>query len=744
MHNKYAQMRLRAVRHYFNYNASLRQTALKYNVALCTIVKWVKLYREQGETGLCPNYRRPWNRAKPDLEEKIALMKEHEPGVTLYRAKQMLEKEGIRISIKGIWGIWKRYGYAGFGRKNMTHNFIDCSWTKEAIRQYELAKHLFDQGNVDGSAMVLNSIPALPENGLLPQIDDSLLNIRRQVEKVELLFGKIPVSSYLERLRMLYGECHNRSLYYSALTVGLLETMALSWKGKPLEMLAKVDELRGTLKERGNEYSHLLSTRRLSLLISEGIAEAQLMMIEEAFDVARACRRLLRRRKHVSPIFMFNLGQLYSQLEDYREGSYWYSRALDKLGGDDKTYAKVSLADICAIKGEYKKALNILKDEELNCWGNRSLYLRIQSVQSLVNGRPHRAISLATEALVLLKKEEIHANMISGNLTMASAYCSLGEKTRARCILKALLPFYKKNKQEFVKAITEILLAQTTGTSGTTPLCEHSLPAVKLALMLKNGQYFRALKYAEKKGILCFLHKYIFFFPELITRLLEKGKPTGLPRAMLNFPVFRKEIPVYSVKFLGNLVVYKNQKYLWARLAPKDTAFLIHLATAKHRHLGLNRTYNNFWPGSKNPARNLAHLLVRIRKALCLPSHFLYVKNNSLCYDCHFITDYDEYQEHLAHAKAFSVASEWTFAQTEYLHAFSLFRAAPFAKMYDNWSEDMRHTILESLEAEAMRFAEACASHGEREKGIETLQKISKIVPCSDEIKNFIVNLAAG
>lgn len=737
-------MRLRAVRHYFNYNASLRQTALKYNVALCTIVKWVKLYREQGETGLCHNYRRPWNRAKPDLEEKIALMKEHEPGVTLYRAKQMLEKEGIRISIKGIWGIWKRYGYAGFGRKNMTGNFIDCSWTKEAIRQYELAKHLFDQGNVDGSAMVLNSIPALPENELLPQIDDSLLSIRRQVEKVELLFGKIPVGSYLERLRMLYGECHNRSLYYSALNVGLVETIALSWSGKPLKMLATVDELRGILKKRGNEYSHLLSMPRLSLLISEGIAEVQLMMIEEAFDVARTCRRLLRRRKHISPVFMFNLGQLYSQLEDHREGSYWYSRALDKLGGADKANAKLSLADIYAIKGEYRKALNMLKDEELNHWGNRSEYLRIQSVQSLVNGRPHRAISLATEALILLKKEEIQGNMFAVNLTMACAYFSLGEKTRARCILKALLSFFKKNKLEFAKAITEILLAQTTGTSGTTPLCEHSLPAVKLALMLKNGQYFRALKYAEKKGILGFLHRYIFFFPELITRLLEKGKPTGLPRAMLNLSVFQKKIPVYSVKFLRNLVVYKNQKYLWVRLAPKDTAFLIHLATAKGRHIGLERIYNNFWPLSKNPSRNLAHLLVRIRKALCLPSHFLYVKDNSLCIDCHFITDYDEYQEHLARAKAFSVAGEWTLARTEYLHAFSLFRIAPFTKMYDNWSEDMHHAIFGSLETEAMKFAEACAAHGDRKKGVETLQKISKIIPYLDEVKNLTHNLAAN
>jgi len=329
-------------------------------------------------------------------------------------------------------------------------------------------------------------------------------------------------------------------------------------------------------------------------------------------------------------------------------------------------------------------------------------------------------------------------------LAIASAYGSLGENLRAQRTLKKILPFLKKNRLDDVKAITEILISRTPRGRCLVSPYKQSLPTIKLTLLLSERQYAKALKYAEKKGIKGWLHRYVFFFPQVITDLLEKGKPTGLPRAMLNLPVFRKEIPVYSVKFLGKLIVYRNQKYQKMKLTPKDTAFLIHLATAKSRHLPLDRIYNNFWPDSKNPAHNLAHLLVRIRKALRLPSHFLYIKENRLYFDCHFITDYGEYLEHLAQAKAFERADEWAFAKTEYLHAFSLFRDAPFKKMYDNWSEDMRCTILGQLENEVTKFAEACSAHGDREKGIEILQKISKIIPYSDETKNLLDNLTTN
>jgi transposase len=767
-------LRLKVAQYYLNNGSSFRQTALKFQIAYRTVFKWVKLYREYGEERLLSTYKRPWNRANPDIEEKIVLMKEHEPGLTVRKAKERLEKQGIRISLKGIWGVWKRYGYAGFRQKNKTSdfNFTDCSWTKEAIKKYESAKRLFDRGSVNRAAELLNSIPALPENELLPQIPDALLNIRRQIEKIELLFGKMPVGSYLKRLRILSEKCYRRNLYYSALNVGLVETVALSWDRGPLKMLEKAGELENMLKKNGDYYSYLLFTPRFLLLLSKGIAYTRLLKIKKASEIARTCRKLLKRRKYVAPLFMLHLGQLYFQLGNFREAEYWYSKTLNKLSGDKKKKIISLLATIFVVKGEYKKAFNIWKDEQLNYWGSRSQRLRIQSNWSLVKGMPDKAISLAVEALALLKKKELKMDMFGCYLIIASAYCSLGEKLRARRTLEKILPFSVENRLEKIRTIIKILLSQTPYDKDSMSLYEQSLPIIKLALYLRNGQYVRALKYAKKKGIAGFLHKYIFFFPDTVTDLLGKGKPTGLPRAMLKLPVFRKEIPVYSVKFLGNLIVYKNQKYLkvhsvrkktqvtssdkfsseagisqasrvgrkssnGVKLTPKDTAFLIHLATAKSRHISLDRVYNNFWPDSKNPARNLAHLLVRIKRELCLPSHFLYIKENRLYFDCHFITDYGEYLEHLAQARAFSVAGEGAFARIEYLHAFRLFRAAPFKKMYDPWSEQMRLVTLNKLEAEALHFAKSCFEHGNRNDARRVLAKVLKIIPNSEEIKKM-------
>jgi transposase/tetratricopeptide (TPR) repeat protein len=738
MDNRLQNVRQQVVQYYLKNDVSFRKTALKYHIAYRTIFRWVKLYKEQGEDRLLSTYKRPWNRTKPELEEKIVFMKEHEPGLTVRQAKENLEREGIKISIKGIWGVWKRYGYAGFSQENMSSDFIDCPWTKEATIKYGRAKQLFDLGSTAASAAVLNSIPSLPKNELLSQIPDSLLNTRRQVEKIELLFGKIPVRSYLRSARVLYEECRKRNLYYSALIVGLVVTKALSWSGGPLKMIKKVEELKCFLKKNGNYSSYLLFAPRLSLLISEGIAYAKLLKIKEASHIAKTCRTLVKRKKIISPRFLRDIGQLYTQLGDFREAEQWYLKSLNKFGTEGNKITKSLLADIYVAKGEYKKALHIRDVEQLDYWGSFSERLRIQSVWSLMRGMPHKAISLAIEALAALKQEEVRINMFGCYFTIASAYCSLGEKIRAQGTLKGFFPFSVKNGLEDVKIITENLLSSLPAIADPRQLREPTLPTVKVVLLLKNKQYVKALHYAEKKGILSFFHRCIFFFPELITDLLEKGKPTGLPKAVLNLPLFRKEIPVYSVKFLGDLIIHRNQRCLRVKLTPKETAFLIYLATSKSKRISLDRIHKKFWPWNTNSSRNRTLLLAAIRKSINLPSHLLYVKYNTLHCDCYFLTDYDEYREHLAQAKVLLRTGEWEFARDEYVRAFSLVRGEPFRKMYDDWSEDMRHMILGQLESEVTKFAEFCSAHNERGKCIKILRKISKVIPYSDEIKTRI------
>ena len=179
---------------------------------------------------------------------------------------------------------------------------------------------------------------------------------------------------------------------------------------------------------------------------------------------------------------------------------------------------------------------------------------------------------------------------------------------------------------------------------------------------------------------------------------------------------------------MGKLIVYKNQRYLHIQLSPKDTSFLIYLALSARKQVFLERIYRNFWPNSKNPSRNLAHLLVRMRKTLKLPSHFLYVKERKLVVECYFTTDYGEYQEHLAQAKALLRAGEWGFAKREFMQAFKLFRGEPFKKMYDDWSDDKRLEVLFSYEKEVRAFVEELHRRGRTEEARRVLERAERIV----------------
>ena len=215
MNNTQGQVRLQAVRHYLNTSDSFRKTARKFNVYYPTVFKWVKLYKEQGEQRLLLNYKMPWNRIKREIEERIVLLKENDPRLTVRKTKQVLEREGIRISIKGIWGVWKRYGYAGFNKNDMNDTFTEfCPWTIEAKRKFEFARDVFEKGDKIETARILNSIPFLPMNELILEIPDSLLNVRRRIEKIFCLNERTGLSHYLKETENLYRILKKKHLNY--------------------------------------------------------------------------------------------------------------------------------------------------------------------------------------------------------------------------------------------------------------------------------------------------------------------------------------------------------------------------------------------------------------------------------------------------------------------------------------------------------------------------------------------------
>lgn len=750
MYNIEPQKRLKIVQFYFNNGQSMRETAKRFRVHYQSVFKWVKLYKKQGEERILSTYRRPWNRADKELEDTVVRLVEKDPTLTVRKAKEILEKEGISISIKGIWGIWKRYGYAGFDKKNASSNFTTyIPWTKEAAKKFKRAKEMFANGEIKKAACLLNSIPSLPKNEVLPQIPDPYLSLRRRVEKIFNLFGRIPMPLYIKKTGELYGKCMKAELNYSALRVGLMEIWALIWSGRVEEQLKKIEVLKKIIRRKKDYYSYLLFEPRITILISEGVAYTSLLRIKKAYEVISIYRRMLVGRKYVSTDRVIDIGGLYKSVEDYREAEYWFLKALKGVKGDTGTRKILQsyLSDIFLSKGEYKKALSAAKDAKVSKIIYRPWLLFFRSILSLVKGMPQRAISLSTESLSLIKKEELNHNIFHTAFTIASGWCSLGERKKAEKILRGVLQFHKKNKLKKGEAIFEILLSGKQKTVSRIRRDKEVLPTVRLALLIKDSEYLEAFSYANEKYLLTSLYRYIFFFPEVITNLLEEGKQTHIPKAILKLPVFNKEAPVYNVKMLGGLTVYKNQKYLRVRLQPKESAFLIHLvlkAGEPDRKISLEKLYRNFWAQSKHPERNLSHLLVRLKKALKIPSHLLevsYRKDSPYLINrgIHFTTDYDEFKQTLARAKAFHRAGEWFFAKKEYISAFSLFRGDVFRKMYDNWSDDKRLEILFSYENEVLTFARELISRRKGDEAVRLLKNAEKILIYSEEIKELLM-----
>jgi transposase len=733
-YNNNPQLRLDVVQDYLNNSKSLRNTAQKFHVNYQTVFKWIKLYKEHGKESLfsLTSSARRTNRA---LEEKVVSLKEENPFLTVRKAKNILDQQGLNLSIRGIWGIWKRYGYTGFKKKNTSSNYLgNALWTNEAKNKYEFAKKNFSLGRIEETAKILNSIPVLPQNTLIEKIPDHYLILKRRVEKITSLFGKGALSAYLRKVKQLSLECQKNHLCYSALRAGLMEITALDWTAQPSAQLKRIKQFKKLRKKKQNSKNPHIFEAYLTILIFEGIAYASLLKIKEARHRATVCKRLLKKRKHPSPYLMLLIGNLFSKLEDYKEAEHWLLNAHSGLDKDTKKLVNVYLANVFFSAGEYKKSTHFSKGADLGERFTPLWKLLTQLLLAMVNGMPHNAIFIGTEILSGLKKEELTRGMFSVYLAIASAYASLGDKSKARKTILKIMPFLIKKNLKREVSILEILFSQKPKYKLKAYVNKDTLPAVKLAFYAKSEDYYKALTYAKKKGILSNFYIYIFFFPEMIKTFLERGKSTQLPKKILRLPVFNRTYPVYDISFLGDTVIYKSQRYLKIKLPPKHASFLIHLslrAGEPAKRILLYDIYDNFWKTSPHQSKNLSHLLTRIRKTLQIPPHLLEIdsqRRNPVLTNkgIYFMTDYARLEQLLASANALHKVGEWKLAKSEFLGAFNLIKGEPFRKMYDNWSEHMRRVILSKIEREAAQFSKICLKHNDKKSADRILEKLKK------------------
>ncbi len=745
MYNKYEKLFCMVKEALIRDGLSIREAAKRFNIHYQTVFKWIKLYRNSGEKEF------PWcdyvhgKRISRQVENSAVYYKEKYPWITISQAQKLLQNKKIRISIKCLWSIWKRNGLSGFDKNLISNDFTDyMPLTRDARLKLLQAQKFYEKGLLKQSAKTINSAPCLPKNDLILRLPDDYLSIKRKIEKMTLQFGAIPLSEYIQKAKKIYNDCIKQKLNYSALRIGILLCLALSWYGTPEELSVWIKRLEGLMPSSVRKARDLFPIY-FTLLLSKCHCLVQRLKIASAFKILRYCHHLISQHQKPSYNFLYDLAIQYIDLEDYNTAEKLLNKTLAVLDEGRKNRVKTLLAIyVHLLRGNINTAYKLLREAKIYDWVRNAQLSRFQAILALIEGKPSEAIDLAQKAMNVSKAGGLPLDIANSYLATASAYMCLGEIKKAKELINELKEYTKKIKMQRQFVIANILLGRFPKNKEL-----YKLSTVNLARILKTQGYIAGYKYAQKKGIIFYFYRYLFFFPEILKRRIKKGKPTFLSKAILRLPIFNTETPVYHINFLGKVSIYRNQKYLKMHLKPKDTAILLYIANQlkePQNVLNLSEVYKNFWQKSHKPARTFSHYLVRIKKALNIPTHYLEVKtyiqesmlvNNNI----YFTTDYQEFEQTLARAKALQRAGEWDFAKKEFLQAFKLFRGEPFKKNFDDWSVNMRFRILTELETETINFAKACIEHNNKNDALRILQKVLKIAPDSQEIIEMVKKL---
>jgi len=730
------EKRIKAVETYHN-GGTLQNVALHFgihHVTLCRWVQWYKLIMEEDSSQRI--YQKPWNRPSRELETEVMLLKEKNPSITLRQACAGLVKKGISISIKGIYNIWLRYNLVNRSLDDVYSPF--GSLTYEALCALKQVELLLENNKNDGTmkkaAKILNDLPAYPAHyeDLIQKIPERFLSPRRRMDWLYAQFLEIPIPLFLKKIKKLRCAFEKKHLFYSSILAGLLEILALHWMRTPEQELKLNQLLR---KRMGNLRDPALN---LALTFLAATAHAELLQAKKAHCCVQKCKQLLRSLHN--PRIDILLADLLTFTSDYKDALKFYYRAL-AMEQEPKTYkrllAKTAVAAVIAGKYQETSARFLSK---LKLKPQDDYYVSFALVKALLYvglGEIDKATFFLKQCLETSEKEQLRNFIFTTATCLATINKALGKIKESKKVLKKYLPLMKKYSVKRETFIIEYLLDERMIDKKTAkfPIFHLLMLFEKARKTLRARYYKQVLDYSKHKGLYGFFQRMCIFFPEPVLTLLKKGKRTGLPQSILKLPVFNEELPVYYVKFLGKVIIYKNQRYLKTKLTPKEEALLIALAqrlSEPEKFIPIAEIYQNFWRNSKNPSSRLSHFLVQLKRKLRMPKYLIriYSRNGEKILvnkGFYVTTDYSDFDLILAEAQALERVGEWSFARDKYLQAFNLIRSAPCRRMYDNWSDRSRRAILNRLESMAQHFIKMCMRHQNKRDIEKITRRISQI-----------------
>ncbi|GAI65982.1 unnamed protein product, partial [marine sediment metagenome] len=189
--------------------------------------------------------------------------------------------------------------------------------TLESTNAIERVENLLaDKQNPDAvraAAQVLNSLPSYPadKKDILKEIPEKFLSPRKKLDRLYSYILEIPALEFFKKLRNIRKSLEKNGYFYSATIAGLLEILALDWMHTPEEELRIISTLKSRII---GLYDPVL---RFRLALFSAKAYAQLLQVENAYESAKKCRRLLRSLPYSNSLESY--GVLMTVLTDYKE-----------------------------------------------------------------------------------------------------------------------------------------------------------------------------------------------------------------------------------------------------------------------------------------------------------------------------------------------------------------------------------------------------------------------------------------
>lgn len=745
-----SENKLKIIKSYLEHGRTLRKYAHSLGISYMTLWRWLQRYRADGEEAFKKSYKISRKRFSKNLEKRIMMVKEQNPSMSISKARQLLKRTGITVSTKGVWGVWHRYGLLKKNNNDPLDPFGDA--TPESLEGLRTVNTLICEGNLKAAAVVLNGLPSMPKNEMLRQIPEKYLSLRRRLERLSLESDKMSPPEVVKKACRIGSMLEKKGYIYSSIFADLLELYNLHSMVRPHEMIMKLKTLNRKLYKMSNRSWRILYCALMAMAFSE------CGKFNKALAFTKKCRRLIGVSSY--PWHCMVLGSLYNHVGENVKAADNYKMGLEMTRDDKEWFSYFAMSLIVhgyCMTGDYGNAQKLLNELAMSDLSeNQSEYYLSRAFIAFGRGDLSSASHFFLEVLNMSSKHSLSNYLRASALGLAYIAAARNKKSEARVYLKRCIPLLRKHGSATELHRVKLCLALLDGRK--IPKAPRRPSDFLLYLLfqvkktLKVNHYRRAFNYAKRHGLLGIFERIIVFAPEPVLHMIEQGMDPGLSKEIVRLPLFSHKKSVCHVKFLGELVVSKNGKRLNLKLAPKEKAFLIHLAlkaAQPGKFILLDDIYYNFWLHSQYKLDHLLHLLTEIRKKLKIWRQFLYItssygKPRLINRGIYFITDYEEVEVLLAHAKALEKVGDWRFAVRNYMQAMHLFRGRPFEKIYDNWSEEMRRVILNRLNTAAVKIVRGCMQYKNTTPprlmaaAKKTLRKSSQIIYSSKEVEEFL------